>query len=175
MSWQIEIPLMVRILINDWDANPTYSDDRISQMVVVAAKYVQMDVVLDHTYTVDVSSLSITPDPTLDTRDDIFISFLSLKTACMIDQSTFRTKAAMEGVRAALGPANLAVSGSLSGWKTILDMGPCAAYSELAASWNVKDASAVRGILGPFVGNKFDPRYLLRGPIRDRTNSDFYS
>lgn len=173
MSWQVEIPIIVRTLINDLEENPTYSTERILQVVAVAAKYVQFDVVLDHSYLVDVSVPEITPDPTLD-RDEIFISLVSLKTACIIDQSAFRTKAAMEGIRAALGSANIAVSGSLVGWNTILEKGPCALYEELTAHWDVKNAAAVRAILSPFVGNKFDPRYLLRGPVRDRTQSDFY-
>lgn len=175
MSWQIEIPIIVRTLISDLDpANPTYSDERLLQVISVAAKYVQFDVVLDHIYTVDVSVPSISPDPT-DDRDEIFISLVSLKAACLVDQSTFRTKAAAEGIKAALGPASLSVAGNASIWKTILEEGPCAIYDELVSHWDVKNASAVRAILSPFVGNKFDPRYLLRGPIRDRTNNDFYS
>jgi hypothetical protein len=93
-------------------------------------------------------------------NDSIFISLVGLKAACIIDQSTLRTKAALEGIRAALGPAQLSVAGSLSGFNLILDKGPCAAYEELTSHWDVREASAVRAILSPFVGNKFDPRSL---------------
>jgi len=158
MSWQIEIPIIVRTLINDMDsANPTYSDDRILQAITVAAKYVQFDVNLDKTYTIDVSSVSISPDPTTES-DDIFISLVSLKTACIFDQSTLRTKAALEGIKAALGPASLTIGGSLAGLKLIIENGPCAAYDELTSHWDVKEATAIRAVLSPFVGNKFDPR-----------------
>lgn len=173
MSWQAEIPIIVRTLINDLDENPTYSTERILQTIAVAAKYVQIDVTLEQQYEVDVESQQITPDPTVD-KDEAFITLVSLKAACIIDQSTFRTKATMEGVRAALGPANISVSGSLSGWKTILDQGPCALYEELTAHWDIKEAAAVHAILSPFVGNKFDPRYLFRGPLRDRGYNNFY-
>lgn len=159
MSWQTEIPIIVRTLINDVGDKPIYSDDRIAQVIAVAAKYVQFDVVLDHSYQVDVSNPNISPDPTND-RDEIFISLVSLKAACIIDQSTFRTKAATEGIRAALGPAQLAVAGSLAGWKTILEQGPCAAYDELVSHWDVAQATSVKAILSPFVGNRFDPRSL---------------
>lgn len=173
MAWQSELPIIVRTLINDLEENPTYSTERLIQVITVAAQYVQFDVVLDHKYVVDVENLTITPDPTAD-RDEIFISLVSLKAACIVDQSTFRTKATMEGVRAALGSANISVSGSLSGWKTILDQGPCALYEELTSHWDVKDAAAVHAVLSPFVGNKFDPRYLYRGPLRDRGSNSFY-
>lgn len=172
MSWNIELPIIVRTLINDLDeASPMYSDERILQVVTVAAKYVQFDVNLEHAYTIDVVNPNITPDPTAD-NDSIFISLVSLKAACLIDQSTLRTKAAMEGIRAALGPANISVAGSLAGLRLIIERGPCAAYEELTSHWDVKEATAIRAILSPFVGNNFDPRYLQTYTDRSRY---FYS
>jgi hypothetical protein len=171
MSWQIEIPIIVRTLINDFSDQPVYSDERITQVIAVAAKYVQFDVVLENKYEVDVANPNISPDPTI-AKDEIFISLLSLKAACIIDQSTYRTKAAMEGIRAALGPASLSVAGQSSAWNIILDKGPCAAYEELTSHWDVKDATAIRAVLSPFVGNKFDPRAIQLNPYRSR---DLYS
>jgi hypothetical protein len=170
MSWQIEIPIIVRTLINDLSDQPIYSDERIIQVVAVAAKYVQFDVSLDKPYLVDVANPSISPDPT-DDRDEIFISLVSLKASCIIDQSTFRTKAANEGIRAALGPAQLSVAGNLAGWKTMLELGPCAAYDELVSHWDVGQATTAKAILSPFVGNNFNP-----SNIRNNYNSmrDFF-
>jgi hypothetical protein len=172
MSWKKEIPIIVRTLINDLSEDtPTYSDERILQVVAVAAKYVQFDVVLDQKYVINVVNPTITPDPT--TGDDsIFISLVSLKTACIIDQSVLRTKAAAEGIRAALGPASLSVAGSLAGIKMIIEEGPCAAYEQLTSHWDVKEATAIRAVLSPFVGNKFDPRAIQLNPYRSR---DIYS
>ena len=171
MSWKQEIPIIVRTLINDLSETPTYSDARILQVVTVAAKYVQFDVVLDHQYVVNVVDPTITPDPTAD-NDSIFISLVSLKTACIIDQSVLRTKAAAEGIRAALGPASLSVVGSLAGIRMIIEEGPCAAYDQLVSHWDVKEATAIRAVLSPFVGNKFDPRSIQLNPYRSR---DIYS
>lgn len=171
MSWQQEMTIITRTLINDLNDPYEYSDSRIQQVLVVAGKYVQFDVNLDHSYKIDVSNNNITPDPTID-DDSIFISLVCLKAACLIDQSTFRTKAAMEGIRASLGPASLSVSGQGAVWKTILDEGPCATYDELTSHWDVKDASAIRAVLSPFVGNKFDPRYIQGNIYRNR---DIYS
>lgn len=172
MSWSIEIPIIVRTLINDFDeTNQTYSDERILQAVVVAGKYVQFDINLNQTYTINIANPAITPDPT-ELNDDIFISLVSLKTACIFDQSTLRTKAAMEGIRAALGPASLSVGGSLAGLKLIIDKGPCAAYDELTSRWDIQEATAIRAVLSPFVGNNFDPRYLQTYSDRSRY---FYS
>jgi hypothetical protein len=176
MTWQDEILIIVRTLINDLDSeSQSYSDDRLLQVITVAAKFVQFDVVLDHQYLVDVVNKIITPDPTID-NDSIFISLVGLKSACMIDQSTLRSKAALEGIRASLGPAQLAVAGSLAGFDLIIDKGPCAAYDELTSHWDVKEATAVRAVLSPFAGNKFDPRYLQSSDLPARSTRDgFYS
>lgn len=172
MSWQLEIPAIVRVLINDIDDNNRiYSDERLLQTIVVAAKYVQFDVNLEHEYTINIVNPGISPDPTED-NDSVFISLTSLKAACIFDQSTLRTKAALEGIRAVLGPASLSVGGSLAGLKLIIEQGPCAAYDELTSHWDVKEATAIRAVLSPFVGNKFDPRYLQSYTDRSRY---FYS
>ena len=172
MSWQTEIPIIVRTLINDWEDQPVYSDERLTQVIVVAAKYVQIDVDLPNAYTIDVSNPQIIPDP-VENKDDIFIGMVALKSACMMDQSTLRTKAAMEGIRAALGPASLSVGGSLAGINTIIEKGPCVLYQELKDTWNISEGSSIRAILSPFVGNNFDPRGInMQNYSRYR---DFYS
>lgn len=174
MSWQEHLTAVVRVLINDLNEPYEFSDDRMLQVIVVAAKYVQFDVNLDHLYTVDVVYPNISPDPTID-NDEIFLSLVGLKAACIFDQGTFRTKAALEGIRAALGSASLSIGGTTSGWQAIIDHGACALYDELTSHWDVRNASAVRAVLSPFVGNNFDPRYLLRGSFRSTNSNDFYS
>jgi hypothetical protein len=54
----------------------------------------------------------------------------------------------------------------------IIEEGPCAAYDELVSHWDVKEATAIRAVLSPFVGNKFDPRAIQLNPYRSR---DIYS
>jgi hypothetical protein len=144
MSWQIELPTMVRILINDFGEEQQYSDDRLLQVITVAAKYVQFDV---------------SPDP-IDNKDEIFTGLVALKAACFIDQSAIRTKAAMDGVRAALGPASLSVGGGMEGLKVLLANGPCASYDELTAHWDLAQATVAKAVLSPFVGNNFTPDML---------------
>lgn len=158
MSWQNELTVIVRTLISDLTEPYQFSDERIQQVLTVAGKYVQFDVNLEHSYAIDVVNTTITPDPTLD-NDTIFTSLACLKAACIIDQSTYRTKAALEGIRATLGPANLSISGQSAAWKAMLEHGPCASYDELTSHWDVKEATAIAAILSPFAGNKFDPEF----------------
>ena len=161
MSWQLELPIIVRTWINDLEDLPTYSDDRLQQVLVVATQYVNREINFSNDYEVSLTNLTITPDPTtLATRDEDFIGFVTLKAACFLDQSTFRTKAANEGIKAGLGAAQITVQGNLKGYKDILDIGPCYMYDKLRMQYEISNANGIEAILGPFVGNNFDPRYL---------------
>lgn len=161
MYWQVEIPIIVRNLINDLDNTPTYSDDRINQLAVVAARYVLSEVNLNNEYNLDIINSTINPDPSdPNNRDTDFVGFIALKAACLLDHSTFRTKAANEGISASLGSAKLSVGGNLSGYKTIIDNGPCSMYDQLVMEHNIGNINTVRAILSPFVGNNFDPRSI---------------
>jgi hypothetical protein len=173
MSWQTEIPIIVRNLINDMSNSPEYSDTRLTETCVVAAQYVILDISLEDKYTIDIVNQLISPDPCdISNRDSDFICLIALKTACIIDQSTFRTKSALEGIKTSLGSASLSVNGNLSGYKVILDQGPCKAYSDLVEHWDIKDAAYVQAILSPFVGNKFYPNNLP-GPNDNRSRNYF--
>ena len=171
--WEIEIPIIVRNLINDLETPYTYSDDRLKQLITVAAQYVIMEANLDTTYTVNIVSEEISPDPSAPSSRDIdFVGFVAMKSACLLDHSTFRTRAAGEGLRAALGPASLSVSGTLSGYKDILNMGPCKLYENLINEHNIGNATAVRAIFSPFVGNNFDPQNLNHPSYNDSRVKD---
>ena len=101
--WQTEMTLIVRTLIGDLDiVSPTYSDARIQQVITVAGTLVQQDANLEKTYDINVTTLNISPDPTTPARDDWFVGLTCIRSACLLDQSTFRTKAATDGVRASL-------------------------------------------------------------------------
>jgi hypothetical protein len=174
MAWQDEMVITTRVLINDLDTPYEFSDERLNQVLVVAAKYLQFDIELNYPYTIDVVGISITPDPTTN-NDNVFTSMCCLKAACIVDQGNLRTKAALEGIRTSLGAASLDIGGSLAGWQAILDKGSCALYDELTSHWDVKNATAFAAVLSPFVNNRYDPRYLNAGPFRNSGNNGFYS
>jgi hypothetical protein len=179
MSWQLEIPLITRVWINDLEDNPTYSDYRIQQVVVVAAQNVIREVSFVNNYDIDIVNMTITPDPTSSgVNDNDFMALVALKAACILDQSTFRTKAVNEGIRTGLGSAYLDIRGNLGGYQTLLQVGPCAMYSQLRTEFEVGNPSVIQAVLSPFVGNKFDPSYATSyygGGYRNDGLNRFYS
>ena len=157
MPWQDETIPMLRILINDMSFSPAYSDERLEQTLVVAAKLVEQEFDFNTDYTITIEDPSISPDP-VDEDDRSFVNMMVLKAACLADQSTYRNKAVMEGVKAALGPASLTVAGNLAGFKTLLEKGPCASFEEMKDVLIWGNTNVVRAVLSPFAGN------LFRGP-----------
>lgn len=178
MSWQLEIPIIVRVWISDLDANPTYSDDRILQVITVAAQNVSREVSFVTDYAIDVVNNTISPDPTASGSDDQdFVALVALKAACILDQSTYRTKAVNEGIKTSLASASLQTAGNLKGYKDLLDVGPCGMYSKLRQEFEIGNPSVVQAVLSPFVGNKFDPTSMnaYYGDARHGGLNNFYS
>lgn len=160
MAWQDVTIGIVRVLINDLDdSSYDYSDERLEQTLVVAAQLVNQEIDFSTTYTIDIPTVTISPDPS---SDAAFINFISLKSACIIDQSTFRTKMTLAGLKAKCGPAVLETVEHLRGFKDLINFGPCKAYQTLKEEWIFGNAQVVEAVLSPFVSNNFDPQTLWR-------------
>ena len=153
---------MVRVLINDLGATLTYSDDRIEELLCVAAKMMLTETLdFDYDYTVVVSTHTISPDP-ITVADNAFFNFVCLKAACIADISTYRTKSAIGGLIAKMGPAMLDTKEYLKGFLDILNTegGPCKAFEQLKKEFMFGNANICKVILSPFVSNDFDPQTL---------------
>lgn len=155
----IVIPL--RVFIGDLDSPSVYSDSRLSQVAAVAAKEVQMHLSFTQTYTIDLTSLTISPDPTASaTLDDDFCMLTALKAACYIDTNSLRAKAALAGLRATIGSLSLDTSNNLQGYVKTIEMGSCAMFEDLAIDYAYGNINLWKAILSPFINNQFDPRNL---------------
>lgn len=106
MVWTNEIVRIVRFLINDI-TSATYSDDRLEETILVAAQLLLDTMDFNNTYTVDVDTAVLSPDPTtLTTKDNMFINALALKTACIVLGSEVKTLAA-QNYRIKDGPSSI--------------------------------------------------------------------
>jgi hypothetical protein len=157
MCINASLVLMLRALINDLDSE-TYTDNRLEQLVAIAAKFVNQDV--EASYVVDIMSPDIVPDP-IEVPDEIFSNLTVVKAACLIDQSNLRVKAALAGISASAGPASLSVGGAhFSAFKDIIDKGACHMYKEMLRDYKLGSGAICHGILSPFISNTFDPTSL---------------
>lgn len=89
--WQTECVEVVRVLINDMASTPTYTDDRLERLIVVAALQLIQEVSFTTTYEVDISEATISPDPSnVNTKDPAFINLVCLKAAVILLDSEAR-------------------------------------------------------------------------------------
>ena len=122
MSWQNEMTLIVRHLINDLDSSDyTFTDTRLEEAVLVSAQLASLEIDFENTYTIDVDSSSLTPDPTSSTnKDDSFINLVSLKTAHMLLGSELKTHS-LNAISLKDGPSSLDLRVIVSGLKILFD------------------------------------------------------
>jgi hypothetical protein len=159
MSWNDSGIKMLRVLLNDNGTTLTYSDNRLEQLLIVAAIYVKQDLTFDVNYSINIMTHSISPDP-VDTGDNAFLNFTVIKAACLADIGQVRTKALVAGISARCGPVSLDTGSHLVGFKELLSVGPCAMYEALKTDWQYSHSNIHHAILTPFISNNFDPRSL---------------
>jgi hypothetical protein len=86
--WDVEMVLILRHMIDDLDQPPKYTDEKLQQLVLVAAQFVQTENIFETYYTINIENFSLKPDPTkVDTRDNAFINLTLLKSACLLSSA----------------------------------------------------------------------------------------
>lgn len=154
-GWENCVILMTRAFLGDLGTPPTYTDERLLQIIQIAAYFTASDLVCCST----VSKPDINICGTLASsplEHPSFTNLMVLKAVCMIDQAGLRIKAAMDGIRATAGPATLQVMSSSPSYALLFSQGACAAYNSLKEDlcWRCVINSGIGAgqILGPFVG-----------------------
>lgn len=156
--WETELLAIVRQLIDDVDAPYVFSDTRIKQVIVTSAQFVNSEVDFDTTYAVDVSDVTISPDPT-SPRDDLFISLVTLKAACILYRALLRTQASGEGVRIKDGMGEIEVKGKFAAYKDMAQS-YCDAYQKAKLEYTMGNFAGVKAIFnvasGPNINTWFN-------------------
>ena len=149
MTWQNEMSLIVRPLINDLDSSSyTFTHDRVEESILVATQLMLNEIDFEQTYTVDVDSSSLSPDPTtLSNKDDTFITLVSLKTAHLLLGSEIKTNS-LNAISLKDGPSSIDLRGIVQGLKILYeDIGTRYDHAKLAYQMGT---SAGQAILSPY-------------------------
>lgn len=161
-SWQNTSLIMLRTMLNDAGCGESqYPNNRLEDLLITAAYVMRREIEFITSYSVDIESYTITPDPISTTEDgDDFISFMVLKAACIADEGNFRSSALLQGVVARCGPATIQTSNYGAYLKELLVSGPCKSFETLKDEYNFNyDGKGIlRGVMGPFISNDFDPK-----------------
>ena len=113
MSWQTESTELLRVTINDMDVSPTYSDERLERVLVIAALQVLNSLTFDTAYKVDIPLATITPDPTdQDPKDAKFINLVALRAAKIVISGELKQYSISGGMSISDGPSKIDMSGA---------------------------------------------------------------
>jgi len=144
--WQDDMTLMLRYLINDVSGE-AYTDSRLQKTIVIAAKYVNVEL-FENKYDISLlGSGNIVPDPS---SDAAFTNLTILKSACLI--STGEAKiAAGQGIAIKDGSSSLDLKGVASSKKNIMDS-YCSAYNDAKLQFTLGsygNSAPGEAVLGP--------------------------
>ena len=150
MSWQGQISTMVRHIISDVDpTNYKYSPHRIETTILVAAHFLAVETALKQPFNINVEQCRLSPDPTDEaTRDDDFISLVTLKTACIILGSEVKAESG-NAIAIKDGPSSIDLRG-VSGTLVTLYKDICQKYEQMLMDYKAGNSLAGQAILGPY-------------------------
>jgi len=155
MTWDVNLVLMLRILINDLNLPQKNTDNYLQRVLVTAGIYVSSEIELPFDYIYDIDAVTITPDPII-ADDSVSEALLPLKAACIINQGDFQ-KSISQGIKVRDGDSAIDTSVSFRGFRDILELGPCAAYDKLRFDIEKLNAAGAAGLSGFVLGPFRDP------------------
>ncbi len=154
MAWDDEMVTIVRGLINDFEDPdtgdaPTYTDDRIAQIVLIAGQQIQTRVPFTRTYAISISNETMTPDPTTGTRDENFINLATLKAACILVSAEVRQYTG-QGISIRDGSSAISLSRQPASLKLMKDT-YCSEFESALYAYTTTggNASVGEAIVGP--------------------------
>lgn len=151
MSWQNEMALIVRHLVNDLDSSDyTFTNDRLEEAILVSAQLASLEIDFENTYTIEVDGSSLSPDPTSSgNKDDSFINIVSLKTACLLLSSEVKTNA-LSAMAIKDGPSSIDTRGIVANLH-ILHEHMCKKYEDAKMQYKLN------GVVGQAVLSPYSP------------------
>jgi hypothetical protein len=161
MSWKTDLVLMLRSIIGDLD-KAKFTDERLKQILVVGAYNVANDADFSTSYTVDVSMVSISPDPISESDTD-FSTLTVYKSACILLGSEVKTESA-NAISIKDGPSAIDLRGVTANLTNLYN-DLCAKYDTLLKTYQYNNTLVGQAVLGPYSpgsmvvnGNQFDYR-----------------
>lgn len=150
--WQDVIPQLVRALINDLVEPFTYSESRLSELVLYAAYLINEDLTFDNTYTINLPALSISPDPS---SDEAFVRLTAMKAAIIVLFNELKT-ASSQSIRIVDGPAQIELADVYKSKKDLYDL----LLRELALAKTQHQMGGGKAIVSGVTNENFGP-YLF--------------
>ena len=146
MTWQTDAVQIIRTLVHDVDYdNYAYTDERIEEVFVVSAYNVINNISFDTSYTITLSSCSISPDPVTDTY---FMNLVSLKSASIILFSEYKT-ASSSAVKVVDGPSTIDYTEVAKNLKDLYE-NAAGQFEQMKFKYNLGEGAGGIAVLTPY-------------------------
>lgn len=151
MAWEDDMTEMLRVLVDDMDEPPVFSDEKLLRVLTVAAFQVSSQLTFDHNFAVSISAQTISPDPTAAAYSNpSFLNLTTTKAACIINQGSAMTAAA-RAIVVRDGGSMVDLRAIFGAKFKLIEQGWCAVYEDMKFEYqagSVRVAGAA--VLGPF-------------------------
>jgi hypothetical protein len=146
MAWKTDLVLMLRSLIGDLDRTD-YTDERLKQILVAGAYNVVNDADFSEDYSVDISAVTISPDP-VEKNDTDFACLTVFKSACILMGSEAKTQST-NAISIKDGPSSIDLREVSKNYFTLYQ-DFCKKYEEVLKTYQYNNTLVGQVILGPY-------------------------
>lgn len=149
--WRSDMVEILRWLLFDYTEPYTYSDATLERLLVVAAHFTVREADFGNGYAVDISEMTITPDPAGSSRDLDFMNLTTLKAACVVDRGKTRIAVNDGGFMIKDDWATVDFREQAAKSLSLLKEGYCSVYEQAILEYNINKSSALaEAVLSPF-------------------------
>lgn len=143
-SWKNSSLKILRAMISDLDETAyIYTDDRLLSLLIISAASNSLEIDFSSTYTVNVCTTTITPEP-----DIQFIILMVLKALCIVREGEYKT-ASSSAISFKDGPSSIDSRDKAIHYKNLMDKA-CANLDRARLSYQFGDGSVGQAIIGPY-------------------------
>lgn len=169
--WKTDIVVMLRSLIGDLDREK-FTDERLRQIITVGAYNVLNDADFANNYTVNIGSVSISPDPVVK-KDTDFTVLTLYKSACILLGSEVKTESA-NAISIKDGPSSIDLRG-VSASLNALYKDLCKKYDDMINAYQYASGGGDGGPAGAAVLSPYSPASIgLNANTYDDRGYHFY-
>lgn len=143
--WQDTIVLTLRTIIDDMGDSPRYSDESLQSIILVSALMLTRSMTFSNTYSVNIGTRTITPDPG---SDNDFIVLCAMKAACQISMADTRKKSERSMI-VKDGPSNIDTRPSAEATSKWSDR-VCSDFNKAEIQFRIGNGTLGRAIIGPY-------------------------
>lgn len=160
-EWSPHAISMFRVFAGDMDAEPTWSDSRVIQILVASA----YSVISEMSTCISVPTFSMCTgefgsDPF---SYPGFANLWILRAVCLLDQGAARSQAAMQGLKAVCGPVSMQVSDGTKSYELLFNQGACSTFNKLKEDLCFRNPVMSAAYCKQVVGVFTSPNYNSEG------------